>query len=378
MKFLILIHLIFLSLITPRTYAGNSCSEIFNQHIPASNLKKIESLFLIDFVDYLKTKNRVDYSDLDKIRIRIHQTVLSISSDAILKSQIPALQIELDQLLVKRALLIRPKNDSFYQFLKSTKQLLELIEADTNTWFRFLTEKDVLFDNNFNSYSTAAFLLEQLLFSDKEVLLIKLGELYSQKKIRTIPHAIHILLNPKKIYSNLKKNKYTDREFYNYYLELIKKYAFKLNSSIGGYSGDFAIESAMIMQKYLLSQPKAKALNFFGSVPNGFAKKKSDYDVFNHFKSNSRSENDSQKMRYQVSDPNLEKMLQESTQGTNWKWHLENSEETAHEHFGSQNHIFSFHITQEKIILRFYYNYIRVDANGSSLNAWDYIELNVI
>lgn len=390
MKSASLALLILISLIikTP-VFAASRCVDLFSA---TETQKSAHSKTPADqLINFFKDKTDLNYNESQAADPLIHQWILSIARDPQLKTQIPHLLLEIEKIEMLRPSVKKNPYDTVRQKLMIVKKLLKLSQAHVDEWFAYLKKPDPSLDE-FNTFSTAGRLLEQLPKAEKAALLKKLGDLYAKTKNRDVVQPIHVLLNPKQMYTEFKKSGRSDRDFYSSYLELMKKYVFNSDLPVGGYSADLAIQSAQTMHEYLKTQIGMQSLNFFGSIPNGFAREKSDYDVFNHplesaypklraqakrNKGNWSAPDPFESLRYQVDDPILSKMLKKNIADTKWKWHLENEGEHAHEHFGSQSHVFSFHITKQKVSLRFYQNYIRVDQKGRPLEAWDYIDLNV-
>lgn len=222
---------------------------------------------------------------------------------------------------------------------------------------------------------------KKLTTPDKHQIIYNLGQAWAQNRNRSGIHIIHALLDPLAMYKTHLQKGESGLDFYDHYLANIKSLAFP-NTEVGGYSSKKVLEIAKILQQKLIGKMKngvqIKALNFFGSVVNGFARPGSDLDVFHHpYKEDypPMEEQDFAQYRFQVEDTATQQVIESTVlQGTPFHWHLKSDGQIAHEHFGAMSHIFSIHITSDQIQLRFYHKKPYLNEDG--IPIWNYIDLN--
>ena len=277
--------------------------------------------------------------------------------------------------------------------------LLKLVHADITDWKKFLfdyasaVEKSGSSGNELISpHATLGYMIQNLPSEKKIELVQYLGTLYTGPLKRIVSKFIHAALDPKSLYLKYKNEGRSDKQFFEKYLEILNSTAFKGQNVVGGYNAQPVIELALAMQSYLKDRPDLQALNFFGSVPNGFATHASDLDVFNHPDpkaypelaqqaaeawGNWRVADPFEAKRYQIEDSLMVSKVSPILAKYKLRWHLKDTGDKAHEHFGSMTQIFSFHITAQKIVLRFYANYMSFDRSGNRTEPWEFIELDV-
>jgi predicted nucleotidyltransferase len=382
LRILILFALLFSFASAP---AAPSCMDLFKNDLivsfPSSHLDPLSAIY-----------ETLESGRGDAVRI-IHESFITISKNPALIKHLPLLLADLKKLQVS--------SDSFLgineTYLKQAIVLARLAQGDMETWKGLLTAPEAALAefHEFNTFGTMGYLLKSLPENKKNELLAYLGEVYDKKKNRSLIQPVHVLLDPKAIYDEFKKAGRSDREFYIHYLQLIHEKVFK-NKVTGGYSADLVIEIANLIQQSKL-QDGQQEVNFFGSVVNGFGKPESDLDIFDsHYeafwpenvKEEMENEGDLRHVdlfnirRRPLVDPDLELEVSKLLKGTPWHWRSEdykshNVTVEAHEHIGGESHVFSFHISKNKIVLRFYPDLIHWDEKAEKLPPWRYIELDV-
>lgn len=249
--------------------------------------------------------------------------------------------------------------------------LLKLVQdRDLTLWKAVLVHDMALMQlREFGNYGTMGHLLTTLPQAKKDELLAYLGEVYTFQKNRALLQPVHLLLDPKNIYDSFKSRGKTDREFYVHYLDLIKQKVFP-RSEVGGYGGELVLRIAQLIQKDLV-QNDVGAVNFFGSVPNGFAKRESDLDIFNHPLEGGEAH------RHQLTDRRFQRDLDDLLRFLPWQWEgVSDTKISPPEHFGGNRHVFSFHITQQRIVLRFYYQKLSWNEQGMPV-VWQHLDLDM-
>ncbi len=362
---------------------ASQCHTVHRNH--QESFSYIQSQFISQFEG--RTRRNQDPIYFQATRILVHNTAVRFATDPDLKSHANEFKATLEQIIAKRQSAPDAWSDNYLRLLQDMIGFLDLSQGSLEGWKTYILRKHEKI--NFHN-GTPAYLLRALPRESKISLLKWLGKEYSDSGKRYVTEPIHMILNAKSLYQQFKAQGRSDREFYNEYLARIKKYVFRSDPEIGGYSGDMVIEIAKIVQTYLKSRTDLKALNFFGSVPNGFGTPKSDLDIFNHIVDSDYPELANQEkewmramgpsplnsMRYQIDDPILADMIHKVTGPTIWTWHLENHGAFAEEHLAKYNHLFSFYITKDKIELRFYDNYILLDPTSTEDSA-HYIVLKI-
>lgn len=337
------------------------------------------------------------------LTLLIHQAVLKIAADFKYHGKIKdfvqeLVEIDRARLLLRPQFLINHSDIIFDPMAKNiqlTKFLLTLIEGDLSLWQGVLTKSQVQSSlEDFDNYRTLGHMMTLMPMQWKSKALQFLARKYALDKSYAMIQPIHTLMNPNELYWKYRREGKSDREFYNDYLKMIKRDVFS-EAVVGGYSGDMVIDVARVIQSEMvrLKNKGIKAVNFFGSVVNGFGRPQSDLDLFNHPIESDypslveqrkisqllrlRQEDPFDKYRYQIKDSVLQEKIDKKLIGSGWQWQLEDKGQTATEHFGASSHVFVFHITQDRIVLRFYPHYLRVDYAGNSVNYREFIELDI-
>jgi predicted nucleotidyltransferase len=313
----------------------------------------------------------------------INKAILQIARMSGQKERIAAFIEELKYLEAKMINHVGARGNMY--FVRDTIYLLRLInDTDLVYWKSILiNEKALSRLLQFNNFGTMGYLLELLPPEKKLELVAYLGGEYAKEKNHAVVQPIHLLLNPKKIYDEFKQQGRSDFEFYETYLDLIHRRAFA-GKNVGIYPPELILQIIGLIQKDVLHDG-IHAVNFFGSVPNGFGKATSDLDIFNSPLSPREIEKRVEahimetydNERHQIVDRNFENDISTLLRNTPWQWHTHETHALPPEDFGGRAHVFSFHITKDKVVLRFYYQPLHHKEDGSMIIR-DFIELDVM
>ncbi len=368
---------------SPAVLSAEKCQGIYRSQ--SERFTSVLNQITLQFAG--RTARNKDQAYFQETRALVHRTAIDFATEPELKSHTNELKASLEKIISERQSAPDHWSDDYLRLLQQMVGFLDLNQSSLADWKSYLLDTHPTLRLQ---GGTPAFLLRALPESTKAALLEWLGNEYTGSNKRKVTAPIHKLLNPKELYRKMKAEGRSDRQFYNEYLALIKKSAFRNHPEVGGYTGDMVIEIARTIQTYLKSKTEIQAINFFGSVPNGFGTPKSDLDIFNHANKELYPElaNDVmneirgrgfgpiEKMRYQIDDPVLADMIGKITGSTMWTWHLENHGNLADEHVAAVDHLFSFQITKDKISLRFYDNYVLLDPTSSD-RMLHYIDLSI-
>lgn len=309
-------------------------------------------------MQYFRSKKDLHFSENFGV---VHRGILEITSRPDFNVRVSEHLEELRK-LQKETKTDGTTSSTYKVTLREVINMLVLATGNLAAWKKELSRPaDLEKSDRYNTYSTKSYLLKKLPEDTKKKLLLFLGQRYAELKDREAVQPIHLILDPQSLLTKMRSEGKSDLEFYNTYLALVKKSAFP-NVEVGGYSGNLVIQIAKAARRLLQTQKFSLEYIFFGSITNGFAKSKSDIDLFN---------------TTQLYDSGLEKQVNQILQGTPWKWHLEAGNEPAHEHFGAVSHVFTFAIYKDRIELRFYPNSQRVRPDGSERDPFEYTVLNI-
>jgi hypothetical protein len=333
----------------------------------------------------------LDTGSADSVRI-IHENFLEIVRDPLLRQSLPHLIRQLQELRTRAEDFSASGNRQIEQSIV----LARLAQGDLMSWKTILTAPGAATENffEFGISGTMGYLLKNLSSSQKTELLSYLGESYHKKKNRGLVLPIHILLDPKAMYEKFRREGKSDLNFYESYLRRIHDTVFK-GKSTGDYSASLVINIAKLIQASSLHDG-LREVNFFGSVVNGFGKPESDLDVFDSPRTLSvaeilkrEDEGDFRHLdlfnhrRTLIADIDLNRNIRDYLANSPWHWKIgpliENGVAIqAEEHLGGLSHVFSFHISKQKITLRFYPDSIGYDEHAQLMPQWNYIELDVL
>tara|TARA_B100000749_G_scaffold280771_1_gene278602 strand:+ start:91859 stop:92719 length:861 start_codon:yes stop_codon:yes gene_type:complete len=212
--------------------------------------------------------------------------------------------------------------------------------------------------------------MRQLKGKDKAYVLERLGRYYSAQKGKVINAAIQIIMDPMAIYREFQKSGGEAKDFYPYYLKVLREQVFKGSRTTGQYDASVIFSILEPLQEFIRRSPKVDSVVFFGSVPNGFGRVGSDLDIFNvarpegypHLKeqiedavnSMGRIPDPLEPYRYPIADTMLNQQVGVILQNLPFRWATTYTTDRAHEHFGSQSHPFTFVVSSTSIELRMY------------------------
>jgi hypothetical protein len=336
--------------------------------------------------DYLEELfNESDYN-LDS---KIHKAVVFIAQHPELTTRIPE---EIGRLKQIQADIDLRRSDAgnVVRKIDITVYLLRLIvDRDLALWKSILVNEAAMKGlERFGNYGTMGYLLKLLPKEKQDQLLDFMADVYRGEKNHAVLQPIHLLLDPKGMYDRMKSEGRSDREFYQAYLSRIHDRLFS-QENIGGYSVDSVLRIVEDIQQRLIGG-KITAINFFGSVPNGFGKPESDLDVFTStredvkvFEDPNASMDDLMGAWLERSTPvgdrnGFQAAVDGLLRGTPWRWQVNPADPLVQlsENFGSQSHVFVFHIDAGKIVLRFYFKTLDTDEAGN-FSSHQYIDLEV-
>jgi len=357
--------------------AAPSCLELFSRTAAG------------DFSQALDAMESRDPQTRRQTHSLIHRAVLAISADPSARAQIPSFMNEL------RALRDRNRGGDYDLSLEAQNvaELLLLVNAGPNEWLQVLKNDDTMASlSAFGVPSTMGFLLERLSPAQKDELLLKLGTSYAEYKDPLLLKPIHVLLDPLSLYRQMTAQGASGLDFYRAYLAEIKRRVFP-DVKMAGYSPETvfgvvrAVQSYMqardFLHRYVVNNTPIESAILIGSVPNGFARPRSDLDLFNvpiidHYpelQNQTSAQGDPfAPLRFQIDDPGLQQGINKALLNTPWLWQMENTGKTVREDFGGEKHVFTIFITPDHAAVRFYYQRLDVDEDGNDLPPLPYIE----
>lgn len=323
------------------------------------DVHSVQTLSATDqLLKYFRGKKELHFNDTFGV---VHRGILEMTSRPDFYARLPEYLTELKG-IQKEVQGDDPVLRTFRTTLNETLNMLVLATGDMPAWkTEFSRPQNINTLDRYDTYSTKGYLLKRLPESSKKELVKFLGDRYAAIKDRYAVQPIHLLLDPRTQLAKMRTEGKTDLEFYNSYLNQVKQTAFP-NVEVGGYTGNLVIQIAKAAQRYLMSQRFSSEYIFFGSIPNGFAKAKSDVDLFE---------------TVQIRSPEMEKDIAQLLKNSPWDWHMEEGRDPAHPHFGAVSHIFTLAIYKDRVELRFYPNYHRTQADGTERLAFDYIVLDI-